>query len=223
MSDFVPNDPNFFLFAVASLSAALLPLQAAPQATDIANAEIAAELCAQALDSGVFPATFLLPEYEPQLAESESLTSANKRNLTAYEQSKLNAELLQRSRTLGTPLTADQIKAKNKEHIAKYKDLSAPVRGAALASAVARLGAMKQVTGSHSNVALGVTASEIERAMRLAAKFSVSTEPLAAALEKAQKSGGSPALDNLLPYPANLGFAAVAGLLGGSDDAPASP
>lgn len=202
-----PRDPRFYLQAVSALTAALCP-----PGNDSANHAQAAEAgraCAAVLDSGTVPEGFTTPEAVRLLSlvgEREVLHAARTgmpvpggRVAPSMPVGALEREE-KRLAAAGPIPTRDEVNAKSKEAVERLKNISAPVRMAALTASALRIDAIPFVTGAPSvrNDAIGIVVDELTKAIELAKELGVpSTETLSEA--DAQKAGSA-----VLPYPACL-------------------
>jgi len=206
-SAYKPRDPRFFLYAVSVLTAALCP--PGNDSSDREQATEAGRACAAVLDGGTVPDGFTTPEAVRLLSlvgEKEAIQAARtgvpfagQRIAPSMAVGALEREE-KRLAAIGPIPSRDEVTAKNKETIARLRDISAPVRMAALAAAAHRLAALPSITGAPSvrNEAVGIVVHELTKAIALATELGVpSTETMSEA--DAQKAGSA-----VLPYPACL-------------------
>lgn len=202
-----PRDPRFFLYAVSSLTAALCP--PGNDSSNHAQAAEAGRACAAVLDGGVVPEGFSTPETVRLLTlvkEKEAIQTARTGIPIPGQQfvPSMSVGVIEREEkrlaAIGPIPSRDELLTKNKDTVARLRNISAPVRMAALVASSNRLGALPVITGAPSvrADAIGIVVDELIRAIALATELGIpSTEEIGDA--EAQKAGSS-----VLPWPACL-------------------
>ncbi len=202
-----PRDPRFYLYAASILTAALCP--PGNDASNHSQASEAGRACAAVLDSGTVPDGFTTPEAVRLLSlvgERDAIQGARtgmpipgQRVAPSMSVGALEREE-KRLASFGPIPSRDEVAAKSRETIERLRNISAPVRMAALMAAAVRLDAMPSITGAPSvrNDAIGIVVDELTKAIALANELGL---PAVESItdEEAQKAGSA-----VLPYPACL-------------------
>lgn len=223
-----PRDPHFYLLALSLLSAALVPATASPvhHASDHVDAEETARKAARILDGGTPPEGFIQRAIARRMAEvrefsatvgvlldqRQNPTGAPIRIGTAAEVQRARDAEAKRAAKEGPMPTVDELKEQNARDLARFRDLSEPVRDAALRASAVRLSSTVEITGARAEEAIGIVCEEIARAIRFAEEAAIGTKSLPddAALSD---------IASAVPYPANLAALALLGVVAEEADA----
>lgn len=215
-----PRDPHFYLLAVCMLSAALVPATANPtyHAADHTQADETARKAAQILDGAPAPDGFLQRAIARRLAEIREYQSTvgltiDPRHVptgvpvrigTAAEVERARKAEAARAEKDGPMPSVEELKDQNAKDLTRFRDLSEPVRDAALRSSAVRLAATHEITGARPEEAIGIVCEEIMRALRIAEEIGLPTRSLP---ENASMSDAAMGV----PYPANMPAMALIG------------
>jgi hypothetical protein len=227
-----PRDPHFYLLAFCTLSAALVPATASPvyHAADHTQAEDTARSAARILDGGPAPEGFVQRAILRRMAEvreyqattgmlidpRQAPTGMPVRLVNAAEVQRAREREALREKEQGPMPTVDELKAKNLEDLSRFRDLSEPVRDAALRASAVRLAATNEITGARPEEAIGIVCEEIMRAIRFAEEIGIGSAGLS---EKA----GLEDLATGVPYPASLAMLALVGAMSRDGDDETEP
>jgi hypothetical protein len=236
-NEYQPRDPVFFVQAASLLAASLVPPSG--EASDVQRAETTALLCARILDGGPAPEKLLSLRHfrlwnerahydfvQTSRANKDAGTWARPRPIaTVAEEERARAELALREKTLG-PLPwpdqrgVDPILEDNAAFMQSLRDISEPVRAAALSAAALRLAQRPDISGATVDDAARIVIDEIDRARRFAEGYGVNVRSV-----ETERSAGRPIGPNDLAWPAStaaeVAAAGLAALAGELDDEPA--
>lgn len=230
-SKYQPRDPLFFAMASCVLATSLQP--SGPHDDDRERAEKTAAKCAQMLDGGPAPEGLITPRQARILhavGEAERLNaglagtttpgasgynpSANVQQMTEGARKAAREQLAKMGKL---PERAD-VEKQNREHLARIRDVSEPVRFTALLASAHRLASNSSITGAHEHDACGVVAEELDRAIRVHEALSLPTFS-AETDERAGREQGAGAM----PYPASAVIVLLAAASASAEDGDDSP
>lgn len=231
-TQYEPRDSHFYLLAMCMLSAALVPATASPQyhPHDHIDAEDTARKAAQLLDGGPAPDGFIQRAIARRMAEVREFqatvgalldqrnnpTGAPVRIGTAAEVQRARDAEAKRAAQHGPMPTVEELKEQNAADLYRFRDLSEPVRDAALRASAVRLSATTEITGARAQEAIGIVCEEIMRAIRFAEEAGIATTTLPEEPNLGDIAAG-------MPYPANLAGFALVGVMAAEGVGDAEP